>query len=84
MLNARIVSRPLDIPRFTILAVAAGTVRDLTIFFVTDEDGNPPALQITGSGTLDISTGIASGDWTLEDTVTPSTDSGTWDGSLCP
>ena len=56
-----------------------GTIRTMSL-----QGGNPPDLVLTGAGTIDVSTGIADGTWTLQDNVAPSTDNGTWDGSLCP
>jgi hypothetical protein len=56
-----------------------GTMRDITA-----GDSDPGVYTLTVAGTLDTTTNTVSGTWTYEDLVTPSTDTGTWSGSLCP
>ncbi len=62
-----------------------GTIQTTgTMRAITAGNTDPGVSQLTIDGTLDTTTNTVSGTWTLEDLVTPSTDSGTWSGSLCP
>lgn len=56
-----------------------GTMRSITA-----GSDDPGVFTLTITGTLNTTTNTVSGNWTYDDLVTPSTDSGTWSGPLCP
>lgn len=55
-----------------------------TMRAITAGNSDPGVSLLTVTGTLDTTTNTVSGTWTYEDLIAPSTDTGTWSGSLCP
>jgi hypothetical protein len=55
-----------------------------TMRAITAGDSDPGNYTLTVTGTLDTTTNTATGSWTYEDFITPSTAIGTWSGSPCP